>query len=226
MSYFDNINPTVLGEVPSDARKIGEVGCGAGAMARAIKARQPVQHYCGIDIQQDQLLLAQGHLEQAIQVDLNRIGEWHEAVALAPLLSGDFDCWIAGDVLEHLIAPEATLRAIHRSLKPGGTALVCVPNVCNWQVFTQLVRGSWPREDAGLFDRTHLRWFSATDMKTLLESTGFQVEKMLARTFHDDLGHEVLEFFEPLCDYLGVDFDSFQRDGMALQHVYVARKAM
>lgn len=226
MSYFDNVNLSVLDHVPLDAARIAEIGCGAGGMARAVRARGRVGYYVGIDIHQDQLDKAATWLDQGICADLNQHVDWAVSEDLKHLLNSDFDCWIAGDVLEHLVFPEHALAAIYKSLKPGGTLVVCVPNVRNWQTFLHLIRGRWPREEEGLFDRTHLRWFTCSDMLQLLHQCQFQVAKSFSRQFPDPYGEEILEFLEPLCDFLQVDFDALLQDGMALQHVFVARKPL
>ncbi|MDQ7957490.1 MAG: class I SAM-dependent methyltransferase [Pseudomonadota bacterium] len=224
MTHFDNVNETVLAEIPLDARRIGELGCGAGAMARVLRSRQEIPHYVGIDVVHDQLANASQWLDVAIEVDLNAVTDWSQHVHLSQLPEGSFDCWVAGDVLEHLIEPEHAIKEMFRALRPGGKTVICVPNVQNWQTFVNLVQGSWPRDDAGLFDRTHLRWFTRNDMAQFLVACGFRVEKCLGRQFGRAQGEEVLEFLEPLCGFLGVDYEAFFVDGLALQHVFVASR--
>lgn len=46
-----------------------------------------------------------------------------------PFADGVFDCVICNQVLEHVFNPEAFLREIHRTLKPGGNVLLTVPFV-------------------------------------------------------------------------------------------------
>ena len=50
MAYYDNVNPTLFELVNTDAKSIIEFGCGAGAMARAIKERSPDIHYVGVEL--------------------------------------------------------------------------------------------------------------------------------------------------------------------------------
>jgi len=89
---------------------------------------------------------------------------------------GRFDTVIAADVLEHLRDPRQTLAHAVALLEPGGVAVVSLPNVRYWQTFVEVgLRGRWPREDAGLFDRTHLRWFTLADARELLEQAGLEV---------------------------------------------------
>jgi SAM-dependent methyltransferase len=88
---------------------------------------------------------------------------------------GTFDCLIAGDVLEHLRDPWEALRACAALLRPGGTAIVSLPNARFWETLWQLgVRGTWPRRGEGIFDRDHLRWFTAADGLALVRDAGLE----------------------------------------------------
>jgi hypothetical protein len=50
--------------------------------------------------------------------------------------------------------------------------------------FWRLLRdGRWPREAAGPFDATHLRWFTLLDARDLLEQAGLAVEHVEPRYF-------------------------------------------
>jgi 2-polyprenyl-3-methyl-5-hydroxy-6-metoxy-1,4-benzoquinol methylase len=82
-------------------------------------------------------------------------------------------------VLEHLRDPWAVLRAAAGLLEPGGTAVVSLPNVRYWETFWQLaVRNTWPTRSQGIFDRTHLRWFTLRDAWNLLDEAGLTVERV------------------------------------------------
>ena len=92
---------------------------------------------------------------------------------------GRFDCIVAADVLEHLADPWTALREACGLLEPGGTVVVSLPNVRFFEVFWELgVRGRWPRRDHGIFDATHLRWFTLRDARDLLEGAGLRVDEV------------------------------------------------
>ena len=71
--------------------------------------------------------------------------------------------------------PGAALAALARLLRPGGRAVVSLPNAAHWTVRRALVRGRFPREDHGLFDRTHLRWFTRADARALVTGAGLEI---------------------------------------------------
>lgn len=225
MSYFDNINPDLLAQVDSKAQRICEFGCGGGALARAIKQANPQVYLVGIERQAEALQRAQDVLDLSIECDLNQSALWEDGQRLdAALPRSSFDHLIFGDVLEHLDAPEELVARAAQRLVPGGTLLACIPNVQHWSVFTQLVAGSWPRMDSGLFDRTHVRWFTLQDMVAMFEGAGLVVEQVVPRIFDMEQGIAVMEYLEPLAVYLGADVQQFTQRGLPLQYVLTARK--
>ena len=58
-SYYGNVNHTLLAEVDVSAARILELGCGAGALARAVRERAPQVHYVGLaaSVSKHQLLV-------------------------------------------------------------------------------------------------------------------------------------------------------------------------
>jgi len=76
-----------------------------------------------------------------------------------------FDLLVSTEVLEHLDAPHAALRAWLRNLKPGGVAVLTVPAFQRY----------WGASDewAG-----HVRRFEPDDMRRMAEDCGLEVEQM------------------------------------------------
>ena len=223
--YYDNANPTLLQVVEPDASRIVEFGCGAGALARAVRQTHPQLHYTGVELMPDQLALAGDALDVALVRNLDQIPDWSQDAELATALPADaFDHVIFGDVLEHLYDPAHVLGQAVRCLRPGGSALVCIPNVQHWSVLAQLIRGHWPQQDSGLFDRTHIRWFTLRDMVQLLQGTGLVVEQVVPRIFQPEAAQPLLQALAPAARLLGVDPDQLQKLALPLQYVLVGRK--
>lgn len=226
-NYFDNVNPTILDLVEPSMLKICEFGCGGGALAAAIRAKNPESiHYVGLEMDEDAILRAKPFLDLAIQCNLDLIPSWdaNEVISQA-LPNGHFDCVIFGDVLEHLREPENVLRQAVAKVKPGGVVIACIPNVQHWTVFANLVLGSWPQMDAGIFDRTHIRWFAFRDMVNLLNNVGLSIENAVGRVFDADKGTTVVEQLAGLASLLGVDHRQLREQCLPLQYVLVGRKA-
>jgi SAM-dependent methyltransferase len=226
MSYFDNINQTILDLISPTATHICEFGCGAGALARAAKTANPHLFYAGIEISEEQLQLASDVLDVSLVRNLDAIGNWSDDSELTNHFPrGGFDHIIFGDVLEHLYDPQKSLLEAVQCLKASGTALICIPNVQHWTVFFNLVSGAWPQSDSGLFDRTHIRWFTLDDMTRLLNACGLEVESIHPRIFPDERGISVMEDLEALARNIGVSPVTLIERGQVLQYVLVGRKA-
>jgi 2-polyprenyl-3-methyl-5-hydroxy-6-metoxy-1,4-benzoquinol methylase len=97
-----------------------------------------------------------------------------EDPAVRTALSG-YDAILFLDVLEHLVDPDAVLRAARDWLAPGGIVLCSIPNVAHWRVRLSLLRGRFEYEDSGLLDRTHLRWFTRETAARLIRDAGYRI---------------------------------------------------
>jgi len=164
---YENPRPEVAALVPAGARRILDLGCSSGALGAALKARDrgAATEVVGVEREPGYARDAAARLDREVEADLE---------ALAAL--GRFDCLIAADVLEHLVDPWTVLARCAALLEPAGAAVVSLPNVRHWETFWTLgARGTWPRRSEGLFDRTHLRWFTLADAHALLAGAGLEV---------------------------------------------------
>ncbi|MDQ6746129.1 MAG: class I SAM-dependent methyltransferase [Actinomycetota bacterium] len=165
---YENDRPEVQALVPRHARRILDLGCSSGALGAALKSRQGAE-VVGIELDPVYAARAAQRLDRVMATDL-------EELEAAPADLGRFDCLIAADVLEHLRDPWRVLRIMTRILEPGGAAVLSLPNVRYWETFAALgLKGVWPVADEGIFDRTHLRWFTSLDAVTLIHQAGLEV---------------------------------------------------
>ena len=96
---------------------------------------------------------------------------------------------VAGDVLEHLTNPWAVLRRFAGIVEPDGTVVVSLPNVRHWETtFAIAVQGRFPRRNEGVFDATHLRWFTLHDAWSLVEQAGLAVADVERRIRYRRVG--------------------------------------
>jgi 2-polyprenyl-3-methyl-5-hydroxy-6-metoxy-1,4-benzoquinol methylase len=80
------------------------------------------------------------------------------------------------DVIEHLVDPGPTLRAIARLGSPERRPLlvVSVPNVSHVDLGAKLLAGRWDLTEIGLLDETHVRFFNAERVAETLGSAGWR----------------------------------------------------
>jgi methionine biosynthesis protein MetW len=168
---YENPRADVQPHVPVDARRILDLGCASGALGAALKDRQQAEV---VGVENDPLYAARAEavLDRVITADLEELFSTAEGENL-----GEFDCVVAADVLEHLRDPWSVLAGAVRHLSPGGTAVVSLPNIRYWNTFWAIgVRGTWPRIEFGIFDATHLRFFTLRDARELMEEAGLRVK--------------------------------------------------
>ena len=171
---YENARPEVAELVPRSARRVLDLGCASGALGAALKQRQEVE-VVGIEQDAEYARAAESRLDRVIVADL-------EQASPAVLALGEFDCLIAADVLEHLRDPWSALATMAGVLAPGAVGVISLPNVRYWETFVALGwRGVWPRRDEGIFDRSHLRWFTLSDAVSLLEQARFHVTTISPR---------------------------------------------
>jgi SAM-dependent methyltransferase len=89
-----------------------------------------------------------------------------------PPLDGRFDVIVMADLLEHLRDPLGFLRAARALLAPDGVVLASLPNSGHLVVRLVVLAGRFPTHDRGLFDRTHLHFFTLASWRELFAAAG------------------------------------------------------
>jgi GT2 family glycosyltransferase/tetratricopeptide (TPR) repeat protein/2-polyprenyl-3-methyl-5-hydroxy-6-metoxy-1,4-benzoquinol methylase len=163
--YYEWPRPELLGLIPADARRLLDVGCGAGVLGEAVKRRQTCE-VVGIELHPEAAAEAARRLDQVVAEDA-------ETTDLGVL--GTFDAIVCGDVLEHLRDPGTLLSRLRTVLSPTGVVVASLPNARHLDVLQQLAEGNWTYEAAGLLDRDHLRFFTRRSVEQLFAESGFGV---------------------------------------------------
>ncbi len=95
------------------------------------------------------------------------------------LADGYFDFASCNDVLEHLVDPWTFLRRLKPKLAPDATLLASIPNIRYFHALETILRDKdFPALDAGIFDRTHLRFFTRKSMERLFVETGYRIGRI------------------------------------------------
>jgi 2-polyprenyl-3-methyl-5-hydroxy-6-metoxy-1,4-benzoquinol methylase len=149
-------------------RRLLDVGCGSGYLARLVTERTAGVEVHGVDVSAAALERARRHLAAVWKVDLDRDP--------IPVENGAYDTVVCVEVLEHLYDPTHVLSEIRRALAPGGQAVLTVPNLAFWRFRFDLLRGRVPAVAA---DRRHLHQFDAALFERMLREAGFSVRRLV-----------------------------------------------
>lgn len=165
-------NSYVINAVTESDQMILDVGCGTGGSASEIKNRFPDSHITGLNNDASELELAAEYITQGHQVDLNNLP--------VELLNNEYDLIICSHVLEHLINPKKLLSVLKNHLKENGRIIVLVPNFGIWNARLKVLCGGFAYEESGLYDRTHLRFYTYHSLVDELLADGLLVKEKLA----------------------------------------------
>jgi SAM-dependent methyltransferase len=213
-TYGARANPDILARIPAEARVVLDVGCGAGGLGLGLRERGSTARLVGVEPDAALAAHAAHHYDEILRIDI-------EAEA-PPVPQGSLDVLVYGDVLEHLRDPWAVLRRDAALLGAGGTLLVCVPNIEHWSFAARLLAGRWRYEEMGLFDRTHLRWFTRDAMAEAIVAAGLKPVEVAPRIFDRDRALAFAKAMAPGLQAIGVSPEDWLRRSLPLQYVWRA----
>jgi 2-polyprenyl-3-methyl-5-hydroxy-6-metoxy-1,4-benzoquinol methylase len=151
-------------------KRVLDVGCATGALAKVLTARGCV--VCGIEPDERAAEVAKQHVSELV------VGRLEEIDLEASFGSGGFEAIVVADVLEHMEDPVEALRRLRDLLAPDGCVIASIPNVAHGAVRLALLDGRFEYTDVGLLDRTHLRFFTRVTVEQLLADAGFDIIEM------------------------------------------------
>ncbi len=167
-SYFSNARADFVDRLPHDpTAQILEIGCGTGATGALALSEGCCGRYVGVELFEAAAAEAREVLSDVITGNVETLDfDWQPAC---------FDAVIFSEVLEHLVEPGEVLKKIARFVRPGGLLLASSPNISHWSVVRELIMGRFDLADQGVFDRTHLRWFTPHSFAEMAEKAGFDI---------------------------------------------------
>jgi GT2 family glycosyltransferase/predicted SAM-dependent methyltransferase len=157
-------------EAPLDAPlRILEVGCACGGTLLGIKSMYKNSKLHGIELNKNSGRIA-SLIAEMLDADVEKDDLSYPEEY--------FDYIICADVLEHMSDPWAALKNLRKHLKSSGKILISLPNIMHYSVISKLVMGTWGYEEAGILDKTHLRFFTFNEIQKMAITTGFEVKKI------------------------------------------------
>lgn len=170
--------------IDSKPQRICEIGCADGSNLTA------VSKYLGYAIDKKNLYGVDIVADDSCQNYQNFQFTHQTAEEFVDTFQGElFDLIILSDVVEHLYNPWLFMKKLKRLISIHGRLLISVPNIQNLQYVNGTVSGNFNYANTGLFDVTHIRFFSLETLTQLLEVNGYRV---VSQSFRPDLALQKL----------------------------------
>lgn len=212
----DRHNPDLLSMMQPTSKRVLEVGCSSGALAREFKRIAPCAHYTGVEIDSHYAELARAYCDSVYTLNIDDAPDYFWE------MHADVDAWIFGDTLEHLKDPWKVLTKISQLIPDDGYVAACIPNAQHWSIQGRLSVGDFSYQDSGLMDKTHLRWFTRRTILEMFEQAGFLVIELKPRVFQEGGNLEALDMIGNLAAIFGQDKVAAISDALPLQYVVKA----
>ncbi len=203
-SYI-GLRPDILNHVSGYNLYVLDVGCATGANGHWLRNKGFAKYLFGVEIDKDMADLAQKNFDMVVVGDI----ESKEVATRIPKQL--FDYVLMGDVLEHLRDPWSVLNNLCDSLKPGGKIIFSVPNIRHIDVFIHVfIKGYWPYNDRGIFDKTHIRMFTKKNVYDIAEYAGLKILKLNKNFRYRDKIGSVFPISGKILKKIFPDFYTFQ----------------
>jgi 2-polyprenyl-3-methyl-5-hydroxy-6-metoxy-1,4-benzoquinol methylase len=176
-------------------KNILDIGCFSGELLNRVRISQKVSNnYFGADLVN--YLRKDFDFIKFISLDFNENN-------LSKLFENKkFDFIILGDILEHLVNPWTALNNIQQIIDNSSKILISVPNSGHWYFRFKIFFGKIEYTTNGLFDKTHLRFFTKKSSKELISDSKLEIVELSYSSlpwenlFKSGLGSKILSIFE------------------------------
>lgn len=167
--YADSERDEMLAFVPSNARRVLDVGCHTGAFGRTVKKKCGGEVW-GIEPNPVTARVSAQSLDRVFNCFFSED---------VPLEDNFFDVIVFNDVLEHMADPWAALSLAARKLTADGVVIVSIPNLRHIDNLVHLMRErDFQYEPTGIRDKTHLRFFTRKSAPRIFDGTGLTMVRM------------------------------------------------
>jgi len=157
-----------------DSKKVLDLGCGQGTLARLWKAKSSHVIFYGADVSSVALDRASSALDRKFLIDFQNFREWPKEI-----LETEFDYIVMSEVLEHLLEPENFMISVRKITTNNTKVVITVPNLLFWKNRLRILFGNFEYKESGTMDRGHVHFFSWKSLNALLKEGGYEVEKVI-----------------------------------------------
>ncbi|MCC0649943.1 bifunctional glycosyltransferase family 2 protein/class I SAM-dependent methyltransferase [Clostridioides sp. ZZV15-6598] len=174
VEYSNNIRFDLIDMIEEQKDKelhILEVGCGTGATLLEIKNQYRNAKVYGIELCESPAKIAQNIANVLIgNIETTKISYEKKY----------FDYIILGDVLEHLNNPWDVLHSFRDYIKKDGSIIASIPNIMHVSVLRELICGNFTYAEWGILDKTHLRFFTLSEIQKLFSGNNYDINSVSA----------------------------------------------
>lgn len=151
-----------------------DVGCATGINGKYLKDNNIAKDVVGVEYDTSMANVASESIDTVFCGDLNDINFRKEIQNFKK----NYDYIIFGDILEHLLDPIQVLGDFKDLLSINGKVIISVPNIGHLELFIQVfIKGKWPQNERGIFDKTHLRWFTYTNVIEMINECDLKLDR-------------------------------------------------
>jgi 2-polyprenyl-3-methyl-5-hydroxy-6-metoxy-1,4-benzoquinol methylase len=194
-------------------KKIVEVGCMHGALAKEYKKINPEVNWIGLDIEKKYTEKAAEYCTKTYCLDVEKMTEIEKFYLF------DADVWIFADVLEHLYNPWKLISEISK-MNNNSELIACIPNSQHWSYQARVNAGQMQYDNEGLFDKTHIRFFSLKTMIQMFIDNGFSINSIGPRIFNFPNQNAYDEVIAKMARISGVNPDEAVENSKVYQYVF------
>lgn len=202
--YYNNARREIEPLLPHNLESALEIGCGEGNTLLWLQHSGLVKSCRGLEILPDVASRGKAAGLDIVVADIEKEG--------IPF-NDQYDLVLCLDVLEHLHDPWSTMKVIADSIKPGGYFIASIPNISHFSILTDLIfRDQWAYSEAGILDKTHLRFFTRRTTQALLTEAGLEIirhQHRFARKTHRNINFLTMGLFKRF---------------LTFQNIFLARK--
>jgi len=164
--YYSQSRSEVAQFLPTRYEKVLEIGCGEGNFRSNLNENC---EYWGVEPVRDVAARAEKRLSKVLN------GTFDEVYDQLP--DDYFDLIICNDVIEHIADTDDFLKNIKRKMKKDSYIVGSIPNVRELNnLIGVLFKKDWEYKEAGILDKTHLKFFTEKSLKKTFVSNGFTIE--------------------------------------------------
>lgn len=207
-TYYKFERGEIVQFLPASYSKVLEIGCGEGYFA--VNLKQDCE-YWGVE--------PEGKAAAAARQRLHRVLEGTYQEAQAELPDHYFDLIICNDVIEHMADHDRFLQSIRSKMKADACLVGSIPNVRHYEVLQELlVQRDWQYKDAGIMDRTHLRFFTEKSLKRTILKHGFVIEDFRGINCRANLIKKIIFLFIAILTFGSYDDIRYEQFGMRIRN--------